>query len=150
MCAERSEPHDREIVTTRHFAVTRERLFEAWISPARLARWWGPSDFTNTFETFDPRPGGEWRFVMHGPDGTDYENRSIFVEIVHPERIVFDHVSDHRFRVVATFDVEGNGTRLTFRMTFETADEAARVASTVTETNEQNFDRLEQELGLTD
>src|SRR5262245_39921619 len=86
-------PSDREIVSARTFALPRDVGFAAWTGPARLARCWGPKGFTNTFEKFDLWPGGVWRFVMHGPDGTDYRNESVFVEIVPPERIVFDHVS---------------------------------------------------------
>jgi len=148
MVAGKSETTDPEIVTTRKFATSREELFDAWTDPARLARWWGPRGFTNTFETFDLRPGGEWRFVMHGPDGTDYRNRSIFAEISAPDRIVFDHVSGHKFRVVATFETEGDGTRLTFRMIFDSAEECARVSQFAIAANEENFDRLETELGL--
>jgi uncharacterized protein YndB with AHSA1/START domain len=139
---------DRAIVSSRRFAVSREELFDAWIDPARLARWWGPRGFTNTFEAFDPRPGGEWRFVMHGPDGNDYTNRSVFVEIVPLERIVFDHLSGHHFRAVATFTEEADGTRLEFRMIHETAEAASAIRSLVVAGNEQNFDKLEVELGL--
>ena len=49
------------------------------------------SAFTTTTSSFDMRPGGVWRFVMHGPDGRDYQNRITYDEIVPPERIVFHH-----------------------------------------------------------
>ena len=101
-------PSDREIVTTRVFDAPRERVFKAWTDPDHLARWWGPQGFTNTFHEFDLRPGGVWRFVMHGPDGADYQNKSVFVEITKPERIVFDHVSGPRFRVTTTFREYGS------------------------------------------
>ena len=67
---------DREIVTTRLLDWPRERVFRAWTDPAHLARWWGPKGFTNTFHEFDLRPGGLWRFVMHGANGADYQNKS--------------------------------------------------------------------------
>ncbi|MDB6128711.1 MAG: polyketide cyclase, partial [Verrucomicrobia bacterium] len=89
---------DREAVNTRVLNAPRERVWEAWTNPKHLARWWGPKGFKNTFEVFEPKPGGEWRFVMHGPDGTDYKNYSTFVEVVKPARIVFDHVSNPKFR----------------------------------------------------
>ena len=139
-------PTGRQIVTTRRFAASREQLFDAWADPARLARWWGPKGFRNTFDTFELRPGGEWRFVMHGPDGTDYRNRSVFVEVVRGARVVLDHLSGHFFRVVATFEDEGDGSRLTFHMIFRSAEERDRVATYAVEANEQNFDRLEAEL----
>lgn len=138
---------DREIVTARLFHHPRDRVFRAWTEPERLARWWGPKDFTNTFEEFDPKPGGAWKFVMHGPDGTDYHNKSVFVEIVKPEKIVFDHLMPmHRFRVTAAFVDESGQTRVTFRMRFETAEECERVKTYVVPANEKNFDRLEVEL----
>ena len=81
---------------------------------------------------------------MNGPDGTGYRNESAFVEIRAPERIVFDHLKPmHWFRVTATFAEAGAETKLTFRMTFDTAEECARVKVFVVEANEQNFDKLE-------
>jgi hypothetical protein len=83
---------------------------------------------------------------MHGPNGADYPNRSVFVEVVKPESIVFDHVSGPTFRLTATFAEHGAQTRLTFRMLFETAAECAKVKGFVVEANEENLDRLEAEL----
>ncbi len=134
---------ENEIVSSRVFDFPRELVFRAWTTPDLLARWWGPAGFTNTFHAFDPRPGGAWRFVMHGPDGADYPNHSVFVEIAPPGRIVFDHLSGHTFRVTATFeDRDGGRTRVTFRQLFEDAEEFERVKAYCVEGNEQNFDRL--------
>jgi len=137
---------DRQIVTTRVLDAPRQLVFRAWTEPDHLARWWGPKGFTNTFQEFDMRPGGIWRFVMHGPDGVDYKNKSVFVEVVKPERIVFQHVSGHQFQVTTTFAEQGGKTGLTFEMLFETAAECAKVKVFAVEANEQNFDRLETEL----
>lgn len=137
---------EREIVNSRVFDAPPERVFTAWTDPKHLAAWWGPKGFTNSFEEFDIRPGGHWRFVMHGPDGTNYKNHSVFVEIVDPERIVFDHVSGHKFRVIATFAEQAGKTKLTFRMLFDTVAECERVKVFAVEANEQNFDRLAAEL----
>lgn len=140
------EPSDLEIVSTRSFDAPRERVFEAFSDPSRLARWWGPKGFTSTFHEFDLRPGGTWRFLMHGPDGVAHPNESVFVEIVKPERIVFQHVSGHRFEMTITLDEQGGGTRVTWRMRHETAEECAKVKRFVVDANEQNFDRLAAEL----
>jgi len=140
---------DRQIVSARVLDAPRERVFRAWTDPARLARWWGPKGFRNTLEEFDLRPGGVWRFVMHGPDGVDYKNKSVFVEIVEPERIVFQHESGPRFQVTATFAEQAGRTRLTFEMLFETAAACASVKRYAVDANEQNFDRLEAELART-
>ena len=100
---------DREIVTTRVIDAPRERVFEAFSDPARLARWWGPAGFSSTFHEFDFRPGGRWRFILHGPNGANYPNESVFVEMVKPERLVFDHLSDHWFRMTITLSARPAG-----------------------------------------
>ncbi len=134
---------DTEIVTSRMVNAPQALVFDAWTNPAWLAQWWGPKGFTNTFEQFDLRPGGDWRFVMHGPDGTDYPNHSRFVEIVPQERIVFEHLSDHAFRVTATFTPEAGRTFVTFRMSFDSKAECDRVQAFAVDKNEENLDRLE-------
>jgi len=140
------DPNDRDILSTRQFAAPRDLVWRAWTEPEPLARWWGPAGFTNTFREFDPRPGGHWRFTMHGPDGTNYDNHSVFVELAAQERIVFDHLSAPKFRITATFTAEAAGTRVDFLMRFETAAVCAAVRPVCVPSNEQNFDRLEAEL----
>ena len=108
----------RTIVTTRVFDAPRELVFEAWTNPKHLVQWWGPNGFTTTIRAIDVRPGGIWRFVMHGPDGVDYENRIVYNEIVKPERLVYSHgggddVEPVQFHVTVTFEDQGGKTRLT-------------------------------------
>lgn len=141
-----AQPDEREIVTVRVMDAPPELVYRAWTEPEHLARWWGPNGFANTFDTFEPHAGGVWRFTMHGPDGTDYPNECVFVELVPPGRIVLDHLSGHRFRVTATFDPEGDRTRVTFRQGFETAAECARVSKFAVDKNEELMDRLALEL----
>lgn len=89
---------DRRFVHSRLIAATPEQVFSAFSQPERLARWWGPDGFTSTFEVFDLRPGGTWRFVMHGPDGTDYPNANVFKTVEPPHRVEVEHISeDHHF-----------------------------------------------------
>ncbi|MEX2546095.1 MAG: SgcJ/EcaC family oxidoreductase [Phycisphaeraceae bacterium] len=141
------EQGEREIVSARVFNAPRERVFEAFSDPGHLSQWWGPKGFSNTIHEFDLRPGGAWRLTMHGPDGADYQNESVFVEVVKPEKVVFDHCEPiHRFQMTMTFSQENGRTKLTWRMCFESAQECARVKSLVGEANEQNFDRLEEHL----
>jgi uncharacterized protein YndB with AHSA1/START domain len=138
---------DRDIVSARTFDAPPARVFEAFRDPVRLARWWGPAGFRNTFEVFELRPGGRWRFLMHGPDGVDHPNESVFLAVEEPERIVFRHVSgEHPFVMTMTFEAHGGGTRVTLRMSHETAEHCARVKPFVVPANEQNFDRLAAEL----
>jgi uncharacterized protein YndB with AHSA1/START domain len=114
---------DREIALTRVFAAPRELVFQVWTDPKQVAQWWGPKGFTNTIHEMDVRPGGVWRFVMHGPDGVDYQNKIIFVEIVKPERLVYDHVSGPKFHVTVTFTEQANQTEVSVRMRFATSAE---------------------------
>jgi uncharacterized protein YndB with AHSA1/START domain len=138
---------NREFVHSRLIDAPRERVFNAFIDPTHLARWWGPNGFTSTFEVFDPRPGGAWRFVMHGPDGANYPNESVFVEVVAPERIVLEHMSDpHHFQLTITLVAQGTKTALGWRQVFDTAAERQRIAKFVIEANEQNLDRLAAEV----
>ena len=140
------EPVDRELVTSRLIEAPRERVFAAFADPGRLARWWGPKGFTSTFAEFDLRPGGAWRFVMHGPDGGHYRNESVFVEVSPPERVVFDHVSAPRFQMTLTFSEETGQTRVGWRQRFDSAAECQRIARFAVEANEQNLDRLADEV----
>ena len=138
---------DREIVSTRVINATRGLVFKAFSDPEHLAQWWGPKGFRNTFHTFDLRPGGIWRFVMHGPEGVDYHNESVFVEVVEPERIVFQHLKPmHRFQMTMTFAEHTGKTTLTWSVLFESAAECGKVRSFISEANEQNFDRLKAHL----
>src|SRR5688500_17668783 len=73
---------DRELVITRLLNAPRELVFEAWTDPKQLLQWWGPKGFTNTFHTIEVKPGGVWKFIMHGPDGVNYPNQIIYHKIV--------------------------------------------------------------------
>jgi uncharacterized protein YndB with AHSA1/START domain len=135
-----------EIITTRIFAASHERLLAAYSDPAQLAKWWGPKGFTNTFDEFDFRPGGDWKFTMHGPDGKNYSNHIRFIEVVPAERIVFDHFAPD-FRMTITFVAAQSGTRMTWRMAFPSAEICERFKPLCIPANEENFDRLAAQLG---
>ena len=137
---------DREIVSTRVIHASRKLIWKAWTDPKHLAKWWGPNGFTNTIHEFDAKPGGHWRFVRHGPDGADCQNHIVFLDVTKPERIVFDHISGPQFLVVARFDLQETGTKITFRMIFQSAAECEKTKPLCVPANEQNFDRLEAEL----
>ncbi len=126
MSEQKIDASDREILTTRVFESPRELVFDAWTNPVHVARWWGPNGFTTTTHVMDVRPGGAWRFVMHGPDGTDYQNEIIFEEIERPSRLTYTHTAPW-FHTTVTFDDLDGKTSLTMRMRFETAEERDRV-----------------------
>src|SRR5260221_1884868 len=87
----RSATADREIVISRVIDAPREPVFEAFTEVRHLSRWWGPEGFTTTTRSFEFRVGGVWDFVMHGPDGTDYQQWITWREIVPPARIALLH-----------------------------------------------------------
>ena len=112
---------DREIRAMRVLSAPRELVFTMWTDPNHIANWFGPKGFTTTTHKMDVRPGGEWRHTMRGPDGMEYPNHIIYREVVKPERLVYSHVSDPPFQMTVTFEGEGNHTRLTVVMLFESA-----------------------------
>lgn len=146
-----AETSDREIVVTRVVAAPRELVVAVWSDPQHLAQWWGPAGFTTTTKSMDFRAGGAWDHVMHGPDGTDYPNYTVYEEISLPERIVYanvgreDDAPEVKFRSTVTFEDLGNGqTRVTMRAIFPTAearDYAAREYGAV-EGAQQMMERL--------
>ena len=122
----------RSIITTRVYDAPRELVWTAWTDPEHLAQWWGPDGFSTTTSAYDLRPGGVWRFVMHGPDGRDYQNRITFDEIVKPERITYHHgggddVEPVQFRTTVTFEDISGKTRLTLHAVFPSAAARERV-----------------------
>lgn len=143
---------DRELVFTRVFDAPRELVWNAWTDRKHVAQWWGPKGFTNTIHEMDVRPGGVWRFIMHGPDGRDYQNRIDFEEIVKPERLVYSHGGDKndpvQFHVTVTFAEQGAKTHLTMRLVFSSAIERDRVVKEyhADEGGKQNLERLAEYL----
>lgn len=117
---------DRQIVISRLFQAPPERVFQAWIERDQVKRWWGPKGFTVTIDEMDVRPGGSWRFTMHGPDGVDYPNLIVYEEITAPQRLVYTHSSpgtdDPGFRTTVTLDDFMGMTALTMRGVFPSAE----------------------------
>src|ERR1700710_1570223 len=82
---------DRGIVISRVIGAPPELVFEAFTEVRHLSQWWGPEGFTTTTRAFEFRVGGEWEFVLHGPDGTDYQEVISWTQITPPERIALLH-----------------------------------------------------------
>lgn len=131
--------------TSREVPVKPPQVFAAFSDPARLARWWGPAGFTNTFHVCEFRPGGRWSFTMHAPNGGNHPNESIFTEIT-PARIVVQHVSEPKFRLTVDLTASPAGTVVGWTQVFEDPGLAARLKKIVVPANEQNLDRLAAEV----
>jgi uncharacterized protein YndB with AHSA1/START domain len=143
---------DREIILSRVFDAPRALVYRAFTDPAHVARWWGPNGCTTTIHEMDVRPGGVWRYVMHAPNGVDYDNLSRFHEVVEPERLAYNLSSgdpnDPGFEVIVTFEEEGDRTRLTLRQlhaTPESRDYVIREYNAV-ELGNQSLNRLAEYL----
>src|SRR6476619_5614282 len=124
----RAEPAtaDREIVVSRVIQAPRELVFEAFTEVRHLSQWWGPEGFTTSTRAFEFREGGAWDFVMHGPDGTDYQEWITWTEIAPPERIALLHGESrgdpNAFESVLTFAPDGVATRIEMRTGFPTKE----------------------------
>ena len=134
---------DRELLLTRTLNAPVDLVWEAWTNPEHIAKWWGPNGFTNTITTMDMKPGGEWILTMHGPDGTDYKNKSIFKEVIPHKKIVFDHIAPN-FTATIEFEARGEQTHLTWHMLFETTEQFIQVVKTFKADDglKQNIDKL--------
>lgn len=139
-------PPDQVIVSERVFHEPVSKVYKAWTNPLHLAKWWGPKGFTNTFHEYDLQPGGRWKFTMHGPENGHYQNECVFLEIVPNQKLLWDRISKPHFKVLVIFSEEPNGTKVVFKMIFNSAEESNKLRNFVPEKNEENFDRLEEEL----
>lgn len=144
---------DREIATTRIFDAPRELVWKVWTAQEHIGQWWGPKGFTTTTYSMDVKPGGVWRFVMHGPDGRDYQNKITFIEVVKPERLAYKHGGDKdvepvNHQTTVTFTDQGGKTRLDMRMVFLSANARDYVVKTYGAVDglNQTLGRLEEHL----
>jgi uncharacterized protein YndB with AHSA1/START domain len=145
----------RAIVISRVVDAPRELAWKALTDSAHVGKWWGPRGFTTTIEKMDVRPGGVWKHVMHGPDGINYPNRSVFKEVVRPERLVYEHTGGkeggpeihHTFRW--TFEDAGSGrTRVTINILLESDADRERLVREfgAIEGGKQTLERLSEHL----
>lgn len=125
----RSERSEQEIIQERLFDAPRELVWAAFTDARHLDRWWGPNGFRNETQRSDFRVGGEWRYLMHAPDGTVFPNWIRYSRIVPLERLEYGHGGEGdepEFLVTITFEAVGAKTRVTMRTLFPSA-EACRV-----------------------
>lgn len=117
----------RQLVLMRIYEAPPEQVFPLWVTGEHLKRWWGPTGFSITIDEIDPRPGGIWRFTMHGPEGTEHPNLVTYREVVPGERLVYLHEnpagSDPSFLGVVTFEEMAGRTVLSMRLVFDTPAE---------------------------
>ena len=144
----KSNTADRELLISRTLNAPVDLVWEVWTKPEHIANWWGPNGFTNTITLMDVKPGGEWHLVMHGPDGTDFKNKSVFKEVVFHKKLVYQHAHPD-FTATITFDEQGDKTHLTWHMVFESKEEFIAVvkAHKADVGLRQNVEKMEAYLG---
>ena len=133
---------DNVLETSRILPYTPEAVYAAFASADILASWWGPEGFTNTFEVFQFKTGGHWKFVMHGPDGKDYDNEMEFITLIPNSKIVIKHHSVPHFTLTIDLTVIAEGTYLEWTQAFDDSETAQAVKHYAEPANEQNLDKL--------
>ena len=148
-----TQANSKDIVIERVFDAPRALIWKAWTDAELVSQWWGPRGMKTRVDELDLRPGGSWRYVMVGPDGSEYPQNGVFREIVPPETIVmsaeFPYAPDDPAEVVLTyhFDDLGDKTKLTMRIAHPSAEERRKQeAMGVVEGWRSNFDSLDDYL----
>jgi uncharacterized protein YndB with AHSA1/START domain len=144
---------EKQMTFVRQFEAPRELVFSVWTDPKHITHWWGPEGFSTTTSLMELKAGGDWIFVMHGPDGTDYKNHVHFSEVRAPELLRYHHASadesaDVSFEVRVDFRETAAGTEVSMSMSFPTAEEMQRVIEKygAEEGARQTLSRLAQHL----
>lgn len=122
-------------------------VWEAWADAERISQWWGPRGFTLTTHSKNLCAGGIWHYTMHGPDGTDYPNKTKYYDVKPQVRLEYDHGGyDDReslFHVVVEFKAIENKTQMDMTMTFKTVEMAIQMKQFIKEAGgDTTWDRL--------
>ncbi|WP_442484865.1 SRPBCC family protein [Aeoliella sp. SH292] len=128
-----------------------QMVWDAWTDPEQVGQWWGPRGFTITTHDKDFRTGGFWRYTMHGPDGTDYPNHTVYLEIDEHRKLVYDHGGyDDRpplFRVTVLFSEADGRTTMDMTMALATPEAAKEIAKFIKQAGgNATWDRLAEHL----
>jgi uncharacterized protein YndB with AHSA1/START domain len=145
---EKNNTADREIIVSRLLNAPIDLVWEVWTSPGHIKNWWGPTGFTTSIHLMNVQKDCEWNLTMHGPDGTDFKNKSVYKEIVKHKKIVYEHVSAPKFLATIEFEAQGEKTFLKWHMLFESKEQFIQVVKTfkADEGLKQNVDKLTQYL----
>jgi len=120
-------------------------MWKVWTDPEHIVNWWGPDGFSTTIHKIDFQEGGEWKLTLHGSDGTNYPNRSIFIEIITRKKIVFEHFNPH-FITTVIFESTGAETQVDWTLLFDSAEMCETIikAHKAEEGQKQNIEKLEK------
>lgn len=126
-------------------------VWTMWTEDKHVVKWWGPRGFTLTTKSKDVKPGGQWVYTMHGPDGVDYPNITTYHEVELYKKLVYDHgASEGRpplFRVTVTFEEHLNKTVMDMTMALETPEAAKEISKFIKQAGgNSTWDRLAEYL----
>jgi uncharacterized protein YndB with AHSA1/START domain len=144
-----STPSDLEIRMERTFDAPREVVFNAFIDPELIPRWWGMRGTTTTVDTLEPVAGGRWRFVNAGADGTEHAFRGKFLEVTPPERITwtfeYEPMAGHVTVETSTFEEHDGKTTVTAVSVFDNVEDRDGMLNSGMEVGAtETYDRLEE------
>jgi uncharacterized protein YndB with AHSA1/START domain len=144
MLSVKDDTAERKLIFSRLLNAPVKLVWEIWTNPEHIKLWWGPDGFTNTINKMDLKPGGEWGLVMHGPDGRDYDIKSVFREIIKYKKIVYEQLTQFKYIATIEFESRGTQTHLLWQMLFESKEYLIHVAKIygVDKGFEQNAKRL--------
>ena len=138
---------NRSIQLRHTFKKPIEEIWDLWTRPEHLENWWGPDGFTSKIHHFDFEEEGEWKMTLHGPDGINFPNKSIFKEIIPLKKIVFEHFYPH-FMTTVIFELQGENTQIEWTMLFNTIELRDTIVKVhkADEGQKQNIEKLEKYL----
>lgn len=144
-----------ELYISRLYDAPLKMVWDAWTDPKQVAKWWGPRGYSLTIKHMDVKTGGSWSYVMHGPDGTDYNNKTIYLEVEKYSRMVYDHGgNDDRpplFRVTVDFTEVAGKTKMEMTMALPTAEAAKEIKKLIKKAGgDSTWDRLAEYLAPDD
>lgn len=150
--AGKKENQSNEIKITRIYDAPVKVVWQAWTDPAQVAQWWGPRGFTITTHSKNLKPGGIWHYTMHGPDGKDWPNKTLYHEVEECARLVYDHgatdETDPLFRVTVLFSEVKGKTKMDMTMTLPTPEQAEQTRKFIKQAGgDATWDRLAEYLG---
>lgn len=128
--AKSKKPNELRLI--REYDAPLKMVWDAWNDPKQAAKWWGPRGFTITHKSKDLRPGGQWIYTMHGPDGKDWPNIATYHEVEPYAKLVYDHgatpTTPPLFRVTVYFTEKNGKTTIDMSMAFESPERAKEMA----------------------
>ncbi|CAN5671647.1 hypothetical protein BH10BDE1_BH10BDE1_16450 [soil metagenome] len=144
-----------ELYIERLYDAPVKMVWDAWVDPEKVAKWWGPRGFTLTSKQKDVRVGGTWTYMMHGPDGVDYPNKTVFHEVEKYSKLVYDHGANDdqpaMFRVTVLFSENAGKTKMEMWMALATPEQARETAKFIKKAGgNSTWDRLAEYLAKED